>query len=39
MKKTALIALVSFFAGILLAGYIFVYLPERNMPESFLISE
>lgn len=36
MKKTALIALVSFFAGILLAGYIFVYLPERNMPESFL---
>ena len=36
MKKTALVALISFFAGILLAGYIFVYLPERNMPESFL---
>jgi serine protease Do len=36
MKKTALVALISFFAGILLAGYIFIYLPERNMPESFL---
>jgi serine protease Do len=36
MKKTALIALVSFFIGILLAGYIFVFLPERNMPKSFL---
>ncbi len=36
MKKTALVALVSFFLGILLAGYIFVYLPERDMPKSFL---
>jgi serine protease Do len=36
MKKTAIVALVSFFLGILLAGYIFVYLPEKNMPKSFL---
>ncbi len=36
MKKTVLVALISFFIGILLAGYIFVFLPERNMPESFL---
>jgi len=36
MKKTALVALISFFLGILLAGYIFVYLPEKNMPKSFL---
>ncbi len=36
MKKTVFIALISFFLGILLAGYIFVYLPERNMPKSFL---
>ncbi|MGD8535964.1 MAG: Do family serine endopeptidase [Candidatus Aminicenantes bacterium] len=36
MKKTAIVALVSFFIGILLAGYVFVFLPERNMPQSFL---
>jgi serine protease Do len=36
MKKTVLIALISFFLGIFLAGYVFVYLPERNMPDSFL---
>lgn len=36
MKKTVLIALISFFLGIFLAGYFFVYLPERNMPDSFL---
>ncbi len=36
MKKIAIVALVSFFLGILLAGYIFVYLPEKNMPNSFL---
>ncbi|MGD2295565.1 MAG: trypsin-like peptidase domain-containing protein, partial [Candidatus Aminicenantes bacterium] len=36
MKKTALLALLSFLLGILLAGYIFVYLPERNVPENFL---
>ena len=36
MKKTVLIALISFFLGVFLAGYFFVYLPERNMPDSFL---
>jgi len=36
MKKTILIALISFFLGIFLAGVIFVYLPEKNTPESFL---
>lgn len=35
MKKTALIALISFVLGILLAGFIFVYLPEKNAPENF----
>ncbi len=28
--------MLSFFLGILLAGYIFVYLPERNVPDTFL---
>ena len=36
MKKTVFIALISFFLGIFIAGYFFVYLPERNMPDSFL---
>lgn len=35
MKKTFLIALVSFFLGIFLAGYVFIYLPERNLPDNF----
>lgn len=34
MKKTLLIALISFCLGIFLAGLIFVYLPEKNSPES-----
>ena len=36
MKKTALIALICFFLGIFLASFVFVYLPEKNAPESFL---
>jgi serine protease Do len=36
MKKTLFVALISFFLGILLAGIIFVYLPEKNRPEAFL---
>ncbi len=36
MKKTALIALICFFLGIFLASFIFVYLPEKNKPDSFL---
>jgi len=36
MKKTALIALVCFLLGIFLASFIFVYLPEKNAPDSFL---
>lgn len=35
MKKTALIALISFFIGIFVAGMIFVYFPEKNLPENF----
>jgi serine protease Do len=34
MKKTALIALIRFFLGILLASFIFVYLPEKSAQES-----
>ncbi|MFQ6109176.1 MAG: Do family serine endopeptidase [Candidatus Aminicenantales bacterium] len=34
MKRTVLIALISFLLGIFVAGLIFVYFPERNRPES-----
>ncbi len=36
MKKTALIALICFFLGIFLASFVFVYLPEKSAPDSFL---
>jgi len=36
MKKVVWIALASFFLGVLLAGYIFVYLPEKHTASSFL---
>jgi serine protease Do len=36
MKKTAFIALICFFLGIFLASFVFVYLPEKNAPDSFL---
>ncbi|MGA2585446.1 MAG: Do family serine endopeptidase [Candidatus Aminicenantales bacterium] len=37
MKKVVWISLASFCLGILLAGYVFVYLPEKNAPQkSFL---
>jgi serine protease Do len=36
MKKTLFIALISFFLGLFLAGIIFVYIPEKNTPVSFL---
>jgi serine protease Do len=36
MKKTALIALICFFLGLFLASFVFVYLPEKNTPDSFL---
>ncbi|NIM57845.1 MAG: Do family serine endopeptidase [Candidatus Aminicenantes bacterium] len=36
MKKTALIAIICFFLGIFLASFVFVYLPEKNTPDSFL---
>ena len=37
MKKVVWIALASFLLGILLAGYVFVYLPEKKAPQrSFL---
>jgi serine protease Do len=36
MKKLIWIALASFFLGVLLAGYIFVYLPEKHAETSFL---
>jgi len=34
MKKYIWIALTSFVLGLLAAGYIFVYLPEKNAPEA-----
>ncbi len=36
MKKTLFIALFSFILGLFLAGMIFVYIPEKNAPASFL---
>ena len=36
MKKVVWISLASFLLGILLAGYIFVYLPEKNVPQQEL---
>lgn len=36
MKKIAIIALISFFLGILIAATVFVYLPEKNTQKSFL---
>lgn len=36
MKKTLFIALFSFFIGLFLAGIVFVYIPEKNTPVSFL---
>jgi serine protease Do len=36
MKKTLFVALFSFVLGILLAGYLFVYIPEKHAPASFL---
>ena len=39
MKKVVWISLASFFVGILLAGFVFVYLPEKKAPQqSFLDS-
>jgi len=35
MKKTLIIATLSFFLGILIAGLIFIYFPERNYPKDF----
>ncbi|MFC2170073.1 Do family serine endopeptidase [Acidobacteriota bacterium] len=34
MKKTLLIASISFLLGILLTGWIFIYLPEKNISEN-----
>jgi len=36
MKKITLIALISFFLGIFLAGMVFFYFPEKNTSENFL---
>jgi serine protease Do len=35
MKKTLIIATLSFFLGILIAGLIFIYFPEKNYSENF----
>jgi serine protease Do len=34
MKKYALISAISFLVGLLLAGYVFVYLPDKNPPQT-----
>lgn len=36
MKKTLIIALFSFVLGLFLASLVFIYLPEKNMPDNFL---
>lgn len=36
MKKILLVSLISFCLGLMLAGYIFVYLPEKDSPPSYL---
>lgn len=36
MKKTPLIALLSFVLGIIITGLILVYSPEKNSPDNFL---
>ena len=35
MKKTLIVATLSFFLGILIAGLIFIYFPEKNYSENF----
>jgi serine protease Do len=39
MKKYAWIVLSSFFVGLLVAGYVFVYLPEKNLPKPGLFEK
>jgi serine protease Do len=39
MKKIALISLASFLFGLMLAGYIFVYLPEHKAPAKSFLEE
>jgi serine protease Do len=34
MKKYVWVAVISFFLGLLAAGYVFVYLPEKNAPKA-----
>ncbi|MGB8951643.1 MAG: DegQ family serine endoprotease [Candidatus Aminicenantales bacterium] len=36
MRKIIWIAIVSFFCGVLLAGFVFVYLPDKKVEQSFL---
>ena len=35
MKKTLIIATISFFLGMVIAGLIFIYSPEQNYPDNF----
>jgi len=35
MKKTLIIATISFFLGMVIAGLIFIYSPEKNYPDNF----
>lgn len=36
MKKTLVIATISFFLGIIIAGLIFIYSPEKTYPDNFV---
>lgn len=36
MKKTVLLALLSFLLGVFAAGMLFVYVPEKNSPDTYL---
>lgn len=35
MKKTLIIATISFFLGMVIAGLIFIYTPEKNYPDNY----
>jgi len=35
MKKTLIIATISFFLGMVIAGLIFIYAPEKNYPDNY----
>ena len=39
MKKTLIIATISFFLGMVIAGLIFIYSPEKNYPDNLAVAQ